>query len=385
MTVPVGLRAVLAYLCVSLPLAFLWLGKSDVHVMEGIVADGVRYMESTRELAVAHLHGEVYNFKPPGAYWMALGSQRLFGVENAWTLRFPFALSGVLMGLVVLWLAGNILGPWGGVRCALATVATRMIIPRLHLAEWDVALAAGVGLAVAVACRNFAATRPSPVLWLLGYLGLTLGFLVKGAPALLLYVPGLLCAALLTGRSRDLLRPAHLAGAALFLLLGGAWVLAAAAAEGWAVFAQPLSEAGAKTLDWTPVALGRALIKPLVFAALILPWSVLLLMIARPGWWRELAPAEKRLAQSAAAFTVAGVALLTLTSAREMRYFLPLAVPMGLLCGMAAGRPLDSSSWSRWTTGTGRGLALLLGVAARESRSPKAPDPRRPGLRWRSV
>lgn len=354
----------LAYLCISLPMAFLWLGRSDIHVMEGIVADGARYMESTGELAVPHLHGEIYNFKPPGAYWMALASTWLFGEESEWTLRFPFALSGVLMGLAVLWLAGDVLGPWRGFHCAVATVATRLVIPRLHLAEWDVALAAGVGLAVVVACRIFAGERANSALWLLGYLGLAFGFLVKGAPALILYVPGLLGAAMLTRRVRDLFRPAHLAGVALFVTISGSWIVAAAAAEGWTVFSQPLSEAGAKGLGWTWAALARAFMKPPVFVALALPWSATLPVLVRPKWWREMAPAEKRLAQSAAAFAVLGVAILTVVSAREMRYFLPLAVPMAVLCGMAAGHTLEGSRWSKMTAGIANGLAVLLGAAA---------------------
>ena len=168
--------ATLAYLCFSLPIAFLWLGTADLYSMEGILAEGARFMESAQEFSVPHLYGEIYNYKPPGANWMALASTWVFGAENEWTLRFPFALSGALMGLAVLWIAGGVLGPWGGFRCAAAAVATRLVIPRLHLAEWDVALAAGVGLAVVVACRNFAVGRANSVLWLVGYLGLALAF-----------------------------------------------------------------------------------------------------------------------------------------------------------------------------------------------------------------
>lgn len=356
-------RAILGYLCVALPLAFLWLGSRDVFVMEGIVADGARFMERTGELAVPHLHSEVYNYKPPGAYWMALASGKVFGIENEWSLRFPFALSGVLMGLAVLLVAGTVLGPRGGFVCAVASVTVGLVLRKLQLAEWDVALAAGVGLAVAVACRNLAVARPSAALWILGYLGLGFGFLVKGAPALLFFFPGLFAAAYLTGRVRHLLRPGHLAGVACFVFSVGAWILAAAAAEGWEVFSQPLLEAGDKGLGWTWARAARALKKPFSIPILFLPWALMLPIVAKREWWRALASQDRALAQSAASFAVLGVGIFTIMPAHETRYFLPLCVPLGILFGVALCRVTDNPAWSKITGGGAVALAVIAGLA----------------------
>jgi 4-amino-4-deoxy-L-arabinose transferase-like glycosyltransferase len=253
------------------------------------------------------------------------------------------------MGLAVLWIAGDVLGPWGGFRCAVAAVATRLVIPRLHLAEWDVALAAGVGLAVVVACRNFALGRANSALWLVGYLGLAFGFLVKGAPALMLYAPGLLCAALITRRVRELFSPAHLAGVALFATIAGTWILNAAAAE--------------KGLGWSWLSVVGAGAKSLSFLALVLPWSATLPIVMRQAWWRNLDTPEKRLAQSAAAFAGVGAIVLAVLPSHEMRYYLPLAVPVAVLCGMAAGELLDNSKSSKVAIGIVCVLAALLGIS----------------------
>ena len=84
------------------------------------------------------------------------------------------------------------------------------------MAEFDISLTAGVGVAVAAACYNLAASRPRWSIWLLGYVALAVGFLTKGVPALAVFAPGLLVAAWAAGRFRRLLGWRHLSAAALF-------------------------------------------------------------------------------------------------------------------------------------------------------------------------
>ncbi len=322
--------AILWYLLASVPICFLGMGAIDVITMEGIVADGARYMDRTGEYSVPRLYGEIYSYKPPLAYWLALASFRLFGGESEWALRFPFALSGLLIGLAVLLVTSRVLSPRTGLLCAFASLTGALTLQKIHLAEFDMPLAAGVGIAAAVACHNLSAERARAGLWLIGYLALALGFLAKGVPALMFYGPGLLLAALATRRYRELFRPAHLAGVLLFTLVVSLWVASAYQAAGWEAFAQPLAEGREKGLAWSLATIGETLLKPLKAWALFLPWS--LLLPTSLSVFRGSDP-SRRLAATAGAFVVAGVAMFMLVPAAQSRYLLPLAAPVGILSG----------------------------------------------------
>ncbi len=335
--------ALVLFAAVAVPICFGWMGATDVYVMEGIVADGAREMVRSGDWAVPRLHGDIYMYKPPLSYWLAALSSRAWYPETAWSLRAPFALCSLLLGLSILWAAGRELGPERGLTCALAALTGGLMVQKLHRAEFDMPLALGVGLATVIACVNLASERPRPRLWWLCYLGLAVGFLAKGAPAPMLFGPGLLLAAVVTGRVRTLLRPAHLAGVALFLLVVSGWIYSVVAAAGWEAFDQPLLEAKSKGFsEWSWATFGLALTKPLLVAALLLPWSIFLPLLLRRSWWRSRPLPERRFALSAAAFLVTGALAFTIVPTTESRYFLPLVASAGILFGMAAhasGRP----------------------------------------------
>ena len=329
--------ALVLYLAVALAICFGGIGSTDVYVMEGIVADGAREMVRTGEWAVPRLHGEIYMYKPPLAYWLAAIPLQIWDRETAWTLRAPFALCAVLLGLSVYWLSARLLGSRRGLICALAASTGGLMVQKLHRAEFDMPLALGVGVAVVAACCNLASERQSPWLWWLCYLGLTVGFLAKGVPALMLFGPGLLLTAVATGRVKALFRPSHLAGVALFGLLAGGWVYGVVASAGWEAFDQPILEARHKGFtEWSWSTFGIALSKPLLVVGLFLPWSILLPIVSRRSWWHSLTAQERRLALGAAAFSLTGALAFTVVPTTESRYFLPLAAPLGLLFGMAA-------------------------------------------------
>ncbi len=351
--------AALLFLVIAGPICFLGLGSTDAVTMEGIVVDGARHMARTQEYSVPHLYGETYSYKPPFAYWLALGSFRLFGGESEWALRFPFALCALIMGLAVLGLTRRVAGAGAALLCAFASLTGALMIQKLHLAEFDMPLTAGVGIAAVVACRGFA-TRPSLGLWLLGYLALSLAFLTKGAPALMFYAPGLLLAAVLSRRFKDLLRPAHLAGVLLFALVAGGWIASAYQASGWAAFAQPFEEAQDKGLTWNASLVATTLTKPLLAVAFFLPWTLLLPASFKARAWSS--EPIRRMALAASAFVIAGVAVFMVVPADESRYLLPLAAPMGLLCGLAAQDVLAAGS--RLRRRMIEGLTVLVCLAA---------------------
>lgn len=336
-----GLRrglALLLFLACILPLALWRLGAVEVMAMEGIVADGARHMIRTGEIWVPRLHGEIYTFKPPFAYWMAAASFELFGARTEWTLRLPFVLSGLLMAVTVFVVVARRLGRRAGLLGGLASLTGHLTVQKLRLAEFDMPLAAGVGVATALAIAQLTDDEPPAWRWQVAYLALAAAFLAKGMPALMFFAPGLLLAVVATGSWRRLLGLPHLAAVGTFLLCVGVWLAGAWTAEGWAAFEQPLRESRQKGLSWNLDSLGQTLLKPGVLLVAFFPWTLALPLAFRPGLWDRLDARARSIATAAAAFVLGGLLAYMTVPAMETRYFLPLATPMGILCGIVLAR-----------------------------------------------
>ena len=392
--------AILLYALVAAVVCFWRLGATGLVSMEGMVVDGARHMLETGDWIVPRVYDEVYTYKPALAYWLASLPLGLVEDPSELLLRLPFAASGFLMGLAVLLLVGRLAGARAGLLAGVASVSGVLFLQKSRMMEFDGVLAAGVGVAVAAACHNLAAERPRWDVWLLGYVGLAAGFLTKGVPALMAFGPGLLAAAWLAGRLRRLFDWRHLTAAALFVAIAGGYLWAAWAAAGPAAFEQPLVEARARGLgqlsqedlaalpearrftgeeEFQPAGwvewVGRALAKPFLVLALFLPWTVLPVFAFR----RRGGPASPDpLTRSAAGFLAAGTLMFMLTPTQESRYFLPLAAPMGILCGLIADRVLARSARRPRGLATATvALAAILAAAtvAMAFRFPSPPVP----------
>ncbi len=86
-------------------------------------------------------------------------------------------------------------------------------------------------------------------------------------------------------------------------------------------------------MTWTASAIALAFVKPLLAWAFFLPWTLLVPTSFGAAWTSE---PSRRMALAAASFVAAGVAMYMLVPATESRYLLPLAAPVGILCGLAA-------------------------------------------------
>ena len=381
--------AVLLYSIVAAVVCFWRIGATGLVSMEGMVAEGARGMLESGEWVVPHLYGEIYTYKPAMAYWLASLPMRLVEDPSAALLRLPFAASGFFMGLAVLLLVGRVAGWRAGLLAALGSVTGMMFLLKGRMAEFDVTLTAGVGVAVAAAWFNLSVKRQRWGVWLLGYLALAVGFLTKGVPALAVFGPGLLAAAWAAGRFRRLFGWRHLSAALLFVAVVGSYLWAAWEAAGPAAFEQPLVEARIRGLGqvdaedlaalpearrfsgtedglapgW-PRALALAAVKPLVIWVAFLPWTMLLagLLPRRDGSGRV---SLDRPSRAAAAFLVVGTLMFVLTPTHEMRYYLPLAVPAGILCGLIADKLLElEPRWPGGLVAASSGVALVFAAGA---------------------
>ncbi len=389
---------------------FFWrLGATGLVSMEGLVVDGARQMLESGQWVVPRVYGEIYTYKPALSYWLASLPLRLVESPSEAWLRFPFAASGFVMGLAVLILIGRAAGFRAGLLSAIASTTGVLFLQKARMLEFDSALAAGVGVAVAAACFNLSASRQRWGVWLLGYAALAAGFLAKGVPALAIFGPGIVAAALASGRFGRLFGWRHLSAVLVFVAISGSYLWSAWEVAGPAAFEQPLVEARVRGLGrlseedlaalpeasrfttpedgWPqgwPGRLSRAVVKPVMIWLAFLPWSILLLFAFR----RRAAPepdALRRLGRGAAGFVAAGALVLMLTPTHETRYFLPLSVPIGILCGLTADRLLECERHKlRGVIGCAIGVAAVVAVAtvlmAFGFPSPPMPQAHRLGL-----
>ncbi len=355
--------ALLAYACFAAITCGLGLGSSGLISMEGMVVDGAARMLDAGEWAVPYVYGELYTFKPALAYWLSAAAQAIDPAAPEWVLRLPFAATGALAGLAVLWLVGVTATPRAGLVAALATVGTALFVEKVRLAEYDTPLAAGVAVAVVAAGCNLASRRQRTALWWAAYAGLTFAFLAKGTPALMAYLPGLLLAAATHRRLRSLWAPAHLLPCLTGVAAIGAYLWWAVATAGVEVFDQPLLEARWRGAGWSLEAVGTSIAKPLLIVVAFLPWS--LALIATRRGLRELDPLPRRLLVSGLAFLVAGVATFAAVAAHEMRYYLPLVPGVALVVAalLGAERPVPRSLAAASRALFALSCVLLVGVA----------------------
>lgn len=378
------------YLVIGGLMSFWRLGATGLMAMEGMVVDGARSMLESGNWTVPRVYGEIYTYKPALAYWLLAVPLRVSDMPPEWAIRLPFALCGFFLGLMILLVVRRLSGTRIGLYAALAMACGVLYQQKVRLAEFDLALLAGVGVAVVAACYNLAAERPRVELWIVGYLGLTAGFLAKGGPALMVYAPGLLAAAWAGGRLRSLFRWQHLVAAALALGLVTGYLWAAWASDGAAAFEQPLLEAKARGLGWLlgdageaaaelnafrqaegeaelssgiVGALGRMAIKPLVIWQISMPWSLVLPAVFALRRRKIRDDATARLVGVAGSFLIAGAVAFMLVSTHESRYYLPLSVPLAILCGVVVGDAYEmSAGWRRGLRIAVVALATLLGV-----------------------
>ncbi len=352
--------AVAAFVALAAGLSLPGLGSLGLVRMEGMIAAIAGEMLRSGDWLVPRLYGEVYAYKPPLYYWLVAAGQGITGSSAEWTVRLPAALSGVLLGLAALVVVGRIAGWRRGLVAAVAAVTGALCLQKLRIAEFDLLLAALVGVAIAAAGFALASddARAAGRAWWICFPALAAGILAKGAPALLWFVPGLLVAVVWTGRSRSLARPGHVAALLVSGALVASYIWLAYAEAGGEVFRQPLEEARLRGADWSWRAAGRTLVKPLWIWVYFLPWSVALFW-GRPERQPDRTAAD-RLLTAAWGFLVAGTLVAMAVPTHESRYYLPLAVPVGIVASFGLARMAKSRSRLARSLPTGALLAVAL-------------------------
>lgn len=336
-----------------------WLGARDLwNPNEPLYGQAVAEMAGRGDWLVPTVNGAVFDEKPILYFWLALAAAGILGEVDEFALRLPSAAAGIAAVMLVY----ALVLPYAGRRRArlagLILATTFIVFWSARQVQMDLLLAACT-LAVV-----FGATRAidrfwAPVAgWGLAGVAAGLGFLAKGPV-------GLVCPALVvvpyvavTGRARELARPALLLGGLAFVIVAAPWYVMLWARGETSFLAELLVRQN--------------------FLRFVEPWDH-----QAPWWyyleyfWIDMAPwswfvplalglkpndeREQRMHRLAWSWIIAVVFFFSASASKRSPYILPVAPAVAVLVAGLADHWL-AGRLGRWRASGGVALASLFGL-----------------------
>jgi 4-amino-4-deoxy-L-arabinose transferase-like glycosyltransferase len=311
------------------------LGARDLwNPNEPIYGQAVVEMERRGDWLVPWVNEMPFAEKPILYYWLALAASRPTGIDE-FTLRLPTAAAG-LAAVAGVWL---LVLPYAGRRRARVAA---LLMATLYLVFWS---ARTIQMDLFVAVSTLGVLIPvSRVLdhganpwkgWALAGVAAGLGFLAKGPVAWI--CPGVAIAsyAAVTGRLRELLRPALVAGIATCLAVASPWYLLLwGTGRSEVLYEVLIRQNFVRFVEaWDHQEPWWYYVK--YFWIDYAPWAPLaLLAIGLPG----RAPLELRLHRLAWSLLLAVSIFFSLSDSKRSPYTLPIAAGVAILAGEVAVR-----------------------------------------------
>jgi 4-amino-4-deoxy-L-arabinose transferase-like glycosyltransferase len=154
---------------------------------ESRFAQATAQMLETRDFVVIRYQDEPRFKKPVGIHWLQAASVSLLSSPEArdiWAYRIPSLLGAMLAAAACAWGASGFFGGSAGLLSGAMLGATFMLSTEALIAKTDAVLCGCTTLAMAALARLYAEARDGPPAgrkaWLLFWLGIGLGTLVKG-------------------------------------------------------------------------------------------------------------------------------------------------------------------------------------------------------------
>lgn len=323
---------------------------------EAYVAVPAREMLATGDYVIPMYAGLPRLEKPPLSYWIAAASVRFFGEMNEWTLRFPFALSGVVLATLLWFWGRRWYGPVAGWGAAIAQLTAVYSLIYTRKAEIDTLLCLLTTTSLFLIADQKADERRGPAFlrWSVIYALLGLSWLAKFHYGMSMVLAPAIVYFLVRSEFRRILQLLNPVG--LVLLAG-------------AIFVWPsllLKQVPDALTLWKAETLGRAtgglgyqpvwyFVVPILW--MLLPWTPYALAAAIPSWRRAWSAAavcgeslKSRICRGDAReqflwiWFLADLAIVSI-SADKHRHYIMAGLPMfSLLVGQQMAR---LSEWVR--------------------------------------
>ena len=238
---------------VVLVLAALALTLPGIFSMPAMDRDESRYVQATKQMAETGDYIDIrfqdaprYK-KPVGIYWMQSAAVAFSGQgpdAPLWVYRTVSVLGSLIAVLGLYWTGARLFGPAGGLAAALALAAMFGTVFEARVAKTDAMLLASAVLAQGALVQIYTAARGliAPVSWLpwMFWGAMALGVLIKG-PIVPMLTALTLAPLVFFDRDRAWLRDLQfLRGLALFAAIVLPWFVLITLHSGWAFWAESL-------------------------------------------------------------------------------------------------------------------------------------------------
>ncbi|HEY2750866.1 glycosyltransferase family 39 protein [Phenylobacterium sp.] len=334
---------------------------------ESRFAQATAQMLETGDFVVIRYQDEPRFKKPVGIHWLQAASVSLFSSpENhqIWAYRIPSLLGAMLAAAACAWGASAFFGAPTGLLAGAMLGTTFLLSTEALIAKTDAALCGATTLALAALARLYAEARDGPPAgrraWLLFWLGIGVGALVKGPITPLVAALAIIALIVVDRRPGWLMRLNWIWGLIIVAAIVGPWAGAVTVATDGAFWSAALAGdlapklAGGQETHGAPPGY-HTLLAPL----LTFPMTLMLPAAAITAWkrWRE--PGVR----FALAWLVPAWLLFEATPTKLVHYPLPTYGAIAWLAAAALTEPIGKGA--RWTGAILSGaLGVLLAAAA---------------------
>ncbi len=371
------LRAAAIMLCAAFLIMLFWRGLSDPS--EGRYAEVPREMVESGQWLTMRLFGYYYYEKPPLAYWSVAPALKLLGVSDS-AARVPLLINALLLGGVFFLLARK---HWHGRNLGLPLLVSASAAGSMAgfcILLTDPFLTLWFSATCACLFRGFApgaSHRHRAWFLVLAAIAAFLGFLTKGAVAVVLPGGILLCWLLWERRLLSLLTPGLAPAALIFigLLAPVLWVLEQHNPGFFYHFIYQEHIARFTGTREMQLHSEPPYFYLIVIPALLLPWSFFLVRAVRAMFTQRAlslragnagSGENHSLTRFLVTWVVVVVGFFSISTGKMMSYMLPALPPLTMLLGRwGIAEPLDGSGRDErlWKLGTG-GMLLSVFVLA---------------------
>jgi len=326
----------------------------------GLVA---REMLESNDWIVPRVQGTPQLSRPPMQNWLIASASRLTGSVDVWAIRLPSLWMTLATAVLIFAYVWHRADEATAVLSAFSYLTMHEVLEYGRLGETEAVFTGFVAGSLLIWHLGMTAGWNPWVVWIVSYLLVAGGMLTKGMQAPLYFFGAVGISLLLERRLRDLLKLAHLAGLAAFVICVGAWQLAfisrLGAREGWLIHWLNISYRFTDRTNHSFVE--HFLTFPLEVVGVMLPGSLLLIPALSPNVRRRLTMHQSTIRYLLISIGWAFV-FVWIPPGSRARYFMPLMPLCAVLLGLV-GSVWLSQPWRNWSPTARRRLVLGCGIA----------------------
>ncbi len=327
---------------------------------------GIEMFESGDWL-VATLQGVPILDRPPLQYWT-------FGIIHGWihplnplTIRLTQVVITLVTALLVWWYARRFTSPTAATVAGIAYPTMGHVFDLGRRAETDALFTLLVAASLLVWHAAYSRHRSPVAAWTGGCILAAMAALTKGTQAIVAFFGSVYLFLLIRRDWRSLRHGSHWIGLLLFVVLIALWQVPFWRVAGWQGTYGSWFDPGVGRLGINLADLALHLLSfPFEVLGATLPWSILLLGMLLPGFWRL----NEKLRSSVLFLGISIITILVpvwINIGGKPRYTMPLEPLVAVLCGFVAYRCLAPDA-SRGLQRLWRGFfvtcSVLLAVGA---------------------